>query len=91
MTTEWASYWARSRANGPMKFILKRGTALGLVMFVVLIIVPRVFLMVEDPGLPVWQFCMFMALGYLLGWFLWVANERTYHKFILEHPEDDHS
>ncbi len=87
MNTEWTSYWTKSRARGPMVFILKRGTALGLVMFALLIVVPRVFLMVEDQGLPIWQFCMFMALGYLLGWFLWVANERTYHKFNRENPE----
>lgn len=81
MNKDWANYWAKSRESGARVFILKRGTALGLVMFGLLIVVPRVFMMVDKPGLPVWQFCLFMALGFLLGWFLWVANERSYHKF----------
>lgn len=89
MNTEWANYWARSRESGVKLFILKRGTTLGLVMFGLLIVVPRVFMMIDDPSLPIWQFCMFMALGYLLGWFLWVANERSYHKFKRECAERD--
>ncbi len=87
MNTDWADYWAKSRKSGVKHFIFKRGTALGLVMFTLLIVLPRVFLMIDKPGLPIWQFFMFMSLGYLLGWFLWVANERSYHKFNRQQSE----
>ncbi len=81
MNTDWVNYWAKVRKSGAKWFILKRGTVLGLMMYVGLIVAPRVFAMIDKPGLPIWQFCLFMSLGYLLGWFLWVANERSYHKF----------
>lgn len=87
MNTNWANYWAKTRNGGVSLFIFRRGTVLGLVMFALLIVLPRAFKMIDKQGLPIWQFCLFMALGYLLGWFLWVANERTYHKFRRQESE----
>ena len=96
MDPDWGDYWANARQMGRTRFLLLRGTMLGLIMFGLLIGVPRLFDMVESDGLPILSFCLFMLLGYLLAFALWWANERSYTKIsetrLSETPEikDDH-
>lgn len=78
--TSWTDYWAEARKTGITLFILKRGTALGLLMFGMLVMAPRIFKMVETSDFPVVPLILFMLLGYVLGGLLWWANERSYDK-----------
>lgn len=89
MNSAWADYWAKTRDRGVPAFLLRRGTMLGLIMFGLMIVVPRIFLMVENHKLPIVQFVVFMVLGYGLAYLLWLANERSYHKIRSEQAQRD--
>ena len=80
-------YWAKARNDGFFWFALRRGTALGLVMFGVLVIVPRLFGMVATDGYPVMPFIGFMGLGYAFSGLLWLANQRSYNRSIAANPD----
>ena len=75
---DWVSYWRRTRARGRLSFLLRRGTALGLIMFGLMVLIPRIFHMVEETSLPITQFVVFMVIGFVLSAGLWWANERSY-------------
>jgi len=82
MDPNWGNYWATSRKQGRTWFVLKRGTVLGLIMFALLIMIPRLFKMVEATAMPVMGFIVFMLIGYGFGALLWWANERSYLKLL---------
>ncbi len=77
---DWGDYWAGARQMGLPGFLVKRGSVLGLIMFGLLVVVPRLFKMVDDSGLPVGAFVLFMLMGYGFAGMLWWANERSYNK-----------
>ena len=78
MEPNWENYWAKARKLGVYHFVLLRGTALGVLMTVLLVLVPRWFDMVEADSFSWISLAMFMLLGYLAGYLLWWANERSY-------------
>jgi len=82
MDPNWGDYWARSRKMGRLQFVLKRGTALGLIMFALMILIPRFFSMVENTDMPIMAFIIFMLIGFAFATLLWWANERSYQKLL---------
>lgn len=80
--TSWASYWAKARQGGRTQFVLKRGTVLGALMFGLLVMVPRLFNMVDNESFPVIALIIFVLLGYALAVLLWLANEHSYNKHL---------
>ena len=87
MEPDWENYWAKARKLGAYRFVLLRGTALGALMVALLVLAPRWFDMVEDDGFPWISFGMFILLGYLAGYLLWWANERSYKILITRKNE----
>ena len=82
MNTDWANYWAKARKTGRTLFVIKRGTALGAIMFGMLVMVPRYFHMVESGSFPLIALIIFILLGYGLAVLLWLANEHSYNKHL---------
>ncbi len=80
--TTWANYWAKARQTGRTLFVIKRGTALGALMFGMLVIVPRIFNMVDNESFPLIALIIFILLGYGLAVLLWLANEHSYNKHL---------
>jgi len=87
MDPNWGDYWAKSRAIGRTKFVLKRGTILGLIMFGLMILIPRLFSMVEETHLPIIPFIVLMLAGFAFAALLWWANEHSYQKLLKSKPE----
>lgn len=82
MDPNWGDYWAKSREMGRTQFVLKRGSVLGLIMFALMVLIPRIFSMVEGRDMPVVAFITFMLVGFAFAALLWWANERSYHKIL---------
>ena len=80
MDPNWGDYWVKSRAIGRTQFVLRRGIVLGLVMFGLMVLIPRLFSMVEHTDLPIVAFIGFMLAGFAFAALLWWANERSYLK-----------
>ena len=82
MEPNWGNYWAKSRQIGRTQFVLRRGIVLGLVMFALMVLIPRIFSMVEENDMPVVAFIVFMLVGFAFAALLWWANERSYQKLL---------
>lgn len=78
MSGSWAEYWGKTRTKGRTSYVLRRGVALGGLMFGLLVLLPRYFMMVDREGNLLITGFLFLGLGLVLAWLLWVANERSF-------------
>jgi len=74
----WTEYWRETRSKGRLDYVLRRGLSLGGLMFGLLVLLPRYFMMVDRTDNLLVTGFLFLGLGLLLAWVLWVANERSY-------------
>jgi len=83
----WANYWAKTRTQGPVMFVAVRGCTLGAIMFLLLVMLPRWFHMVDPSASPLPALVGFLALGFAVAYALWWANERSYRRLQAQPPK----